>query len=218
VIPLRGTVGDRLFRPARRDTSSETTGPGQPLAFVVGELPAYIADEGRPPAHADRLTAREVWGRVRALATALVDAPVGATPMPGTPSGSASTPWPASAGPQRSGQFRLLIELPGPRLPEALEAWWRQEARGGAVTIEGRLRLSRPRGTPGGMWTMEGRLRRPRPWPWAPVRVELWPHLERWAICTLLPVRRTHASRAYFRAGHRALDQMSARLAGGGDL
>jgi hypothetical protein len=60
---------------------------------------------------------------------------------------------------------------------------------------------------------MDGRLRRIPRWRWIPIRLELWPHLDQWTVCALLPGTRVHTSRRYFRSGHWVLDQIEARLA-----
>ena len=114
--------------------------------------------------------------------------------------------WPTFSGLAKSPQFRRMIELPGRRLPDALAALPAAAASGR------RLRLAVPQATAGGGWTVDGRLRwltRPLG---VPVRVDLWPHLDGWTMCTLQPNRRVHPTRAYFRSGNRALDRLSAGL------
>jgi hypothetical protein len=57
-----------------------------------------------------------------------------------------------------------------------------------------------------------GRLRRQANPRWAPVLVELWPHLDNWSMMTMTPQSRMICSRGYFRTGNRALDRLTTAL------
>jgi hypothetical protein len=104
--------------------------------------------------------------------------------------------------------FIRLVDVPGATLAPVLAAWW----GGTATTIRvGRLTFSAPR-LERGLWALPAELRVHRGSPTIPVTVELWAHSEAFTHMTMSPKRRVTTSRAYFRAGNRALDRLTDQL------
>jgi hypothetical protein len=61
-------------------------------------------------------------------------------------------------------------------------------------------------------WRAPGRLRSPLLVRSIPVELLLWPYVGGWTRMSLEPQRAVHASRFYFRRGHRVLDALTRRL------
>jgi hypothetical protein len=95
---------------------------------------------------------------------------------------------------------------------EQLPGWWTRHARDGRVRVTCRLTLEAPENGASDMWQMRGWLRRSRVGRRIRVDLQMWPVLGAWTKLTLEPQRRVHLGLRYFRTGHRALDDLTARL------
>jgi hypothetical protein len=165
----------------------------------VVEIPteqlAYV-----PGPHADRHATSDRWpGAWRAAIIALI------SPLPIAPTAASvriTSGTVGNAGPT----FRRLIDVPGGRLALVLGAWWQQ-----AEHDDRHLRLDAPCPV-GEAWSLRGTFRRTVISRWLPVEVLLSPHLGPWTLLELMPRRAIHPNEAYFRAGHRSLDQFVAAL------
>jgi hypothetical protein len=106
--------------------------------------------------------------------------------------------------PSSPGSFFRLVLAP----PAQVCAWL--STRG---EVEQRLRVGAAHDEGGGAWSVDAWLRRPVSKRWVPVEIVLCPHVGSSSRLTLNPGGRVHASRWWFRSGHRALDRLAGELA-----
>lgn len=110
--------------------------------------------------------------------------------------------------------FLRMVRLPGRRLGELFERWWRADPSG-AMTL-GRLRLAELAGGAEAGWQLRGELCRLSRYRRVPVEIELFPVGTEFVWMTMTPRRRVLVSKRYFAAGHAALDQLTRELARAG--
>lgn len=182
------------------------------MVAVPAELPPYLAEEEveTPPAPG----LNEMWARLREAAKVVLDEDAERQQRRAyARKGSEAAPPPRPADP-RGTNFSGMIPVPACRLDDAIHTWWTEDSRGDVLTVARRLRLRHPEGSTPDVVAMDGTLRRLLPGPRIRVRLELWPHLDRWALYSLRPLRHLIPSRWYFRTGNGALDLLSRRLVG----
>jgi hypothetical protein len=120
--------------------------------------------------------------------------------------------------PHRSAAFERMVRLPRSRLEVALDRWWTDGARGGFLTVQGRLRLGPPEGDRATGWRMTGRVWRLTPLHAVPVLLELWPVHAMYCRITLTPLHGiVLPSKRYFRLGHSVLDRLESDLSDASD-
>jgi hypothetical protein len=107
--------------------------------------------------------------------------------------------------------FTRLTTLHPARLA-GLPEWWRRQGRDARTQAARRLVLDTPECEGSGTWLMRGSLRSAWLGRRIPVELQLWPRFGAWTKVSLQPRRRVHVGWRYFRNGHRALDELAARL------
>jgi hypothetical protein len=98
--------------------------------------------------------------------------------------------------------FLRMIDLPGDRLGDALDTWWRHDAQG-----DPDLRFDTMREVQGAWWSLGGALHPAAMSRWLPVELVLWPYSTRWTRLELRPGRTVRPNGSYFRMGNGALDR-----------
>ena len=179
------------------------------VRIPVDDLPWYLASPAGldPPAEA-RL--RDVWLGIRRAATLLAEndgageLSASTAPCLGILVGSSPR---VSRRVDQSTTFLRMIEVPGTALPVRLRSWRRAVPGDGRIEVGRRLLLGPPEES-GGAYEMTGRWRPSPLWRSLPVQLELWPHLDRWTVVTLVPRRRVHVTQWYYKRGHRLLEEL----------